>query len=104
LAADDENHIPGFTPVPEANVVLVSTCDFDTEEKRLLEQSDIALVTTKSVREKGIREALKPSLEALQTRVPGAYLHIDLDVLDPNYAQVSESWNVWCRSSPNISL
>lgn len=81
--------VPGFTPVAEKDVVLVGARDFDTEEKKFLEQSDIAVVAAESIRENGIQEALQPALVALQSRLRGVYLHIDLDVLDPGEAQAN---------------
>lgn len=82
--------ILGFHPVAEANVVLVGARDFDPEEKKLLECSNITTVSAESVRQNGISVALDPALAALRDRVQRIYLHIDLDVLDPQEAMANE--------------
>jgi arginase len=74
--------IPGFTPVPEANVVLVGARDLDFEERRLLEHSQVNLVRTADVNDAEIRQGIKAALKNLQNHVSGIYLHIDMDVFD----------------------
>ncbi len=61
-------------PVSEANVVLVETRDPDPLEALLLGQSLIQMIRIGD---------LPTAVEALATRVPAVYLHIDVDVLDP---------------------
>lgn len=75
--------IPGFRPVQEANVVLVGAREFDPEERMLIERSNIAVVYAQAIKDKGIREALDRALADIRTRVEKIYVHIDLDVLDP---------------------
>ena len=39
------DQIPGLNPIPEANVVHIGARDLDLEEERLLQQSEIEVVT-----------------------------------------------------------
>lgn len=80
--------IPGFRPVPETNVALVGARDFDPQERELLEGSRITLVTAESIRRNGVRVSLEPALAALS--IQSVYLHVDLDVLDPEEAVANE--------------
>jgi len=83
------NRIPGFHPVTEENIVLVGAREFDPEEIESYKRSDITIVGAESVRQNGIRAALEPALATLLTRVQKIYLHIDLDVLDPQEAMAN---------------
>jgi arginase len=82
--------IPDFRPVQEANVVLVGSRDIDRAERERLRQSDLTLVEAELVRRRGMREALGNVLDALRTRVRRVYVHLDLDVLDPDSAPANE--------------
>jgi arginase len=82
--------IPGFRPIPEANVVLVGSRDIGQEEFERLRRSDVTLVEVDVARRKGMREALGSALDALRTRVRKVYVHLDLDVLDPEIAPANE--------------
>lgn len=73
------NTIPGFTPVPEHNVILIGAADLDQEEKRQLEQSEVHLVRTVQVDDAEIYQKIEAALANLQNRVTGIYLHIDMD-------------------------
>ena len=82
--------IPGFRPIPEANAVLVGSRDIGQEELERLRRSDVTLVGVDVARKKGIREALGSALDALHTRVRRVYVHLDLDVLDPEIAPANQ--------------
>jgi arginase len=69
--------LPGFEPIPEANVILFGVRDLDPLEGALLAESHVAVVSSTDV---STSSAL---LEELRHRVDGLYVHIDLDVLDP---------------------
>lgn len=66
--------IPGFAPVPENRVVLVGARDLEPYQRERLERSAVR-------RAAGVEE-LEPALDALGGG--DAYLHVDLDVLDPS--------------------
>lgn len=82
--------IPGFRAMDDESVLHVGGRDFDAEERVLLEQSGIRLVTAESIRQSGIEEALSHALDSLRTRVRDIYLHVDLDVLDPEETPANE--------------
>lgn len=78
--------IRGFLPVPDDAVVLVGARDLEPGERRLLARSGIHQVDVLRVREEGAEAALRPALAALGDRMARVYLHLDLDVLDPDEA------------------
>lgn len=71
--------IPGFRPVPDAAVALVGARDLDPLEAESLVASGIRRVPVGSV-----RAELPGALAALHRVRTAAYLHLDLDVLDPS--------------------
>lgn len=81
--------LPGFHPVAERNVVLVGVRDLDPEERRRLEASEAVWVHPDALREKGAEGALGGHLDEISWRAPRAYLHVDLDVLDPEEAKIN---------------
>jgi arginase len=81
--------VPGFRPVPETQVVLLGARAFDVDERVLLDRSAVSLIDAQLIRKHGLRAALEPLLPKIQTHTGRAYLHIDLDVLDPAEARVN---------------
>ena len=75
--------VPGFAPHPEANLLFVGTRDVDLAERRRLDESEATVVGARSIRDDGVQRALIPALDALRGRVERVYVHLDLDVLDP---------------------
>ena len=73
--------IPGFSPLPDSNIIHAGGRDFDRAELELLKKSGVNLIQATEIQ--ADCEALLPALNALRTRVDRLYLHIDLDVLDP---------------------
>lgn len=71
--------VPGFRPVPEDRVVTLGTRDVDPLEAPPLDGSDVTVLAPAQV-----RSSLEEALNELRGRVDGAYVHIDLDVLDPS--------------------
>ncbi len=78
--------VPGFHPVPEANVLLVGTRETSPTERKRLGDSEVTVVGTDPIRRKGLSETFGAAIEALRTRVERVYVHLDLDVLDPGEA------------------
>jgi arginase len=72
--------VQGFTPVAEENVVLVGARDLDPAEAEYLDHSRVGRVTVEQVTH---GDALTEALDALSQRVEQVYLHLDLDVHDP---------------------
>jgi len=77
--------IPGFSPIPEANVLHIGARDLDPEEERLLQQSEIEVVTP-GEEESSIRKAVDAAFNKLRDKVARVYLHVDMDVLDTGEA------------------
>jgi arginase len=77
--------IPGFHPIPEAHVLHVGARDLDPAEARLLQGSEIEVVTP-GKNENEIRKAVDTAFDRLKDRVTSAYLHVDMDVLDTGEA------------------
>jgi arginase len=73
--------VPGFAPVPEANVVMVWVRELDGAELERLDASGIAVVGARLIEKQGL-QALGVALDDLSTRVGRVYVHVDLDVLD----------------------
>lgn len=85
--------IPGFEPVPDRCVVHVGSRDLDMQERKMLEEADVALVTINPEGETGFIRALEAAIVTLKNRADGVYLHIDMDVLEvgkgkPNHLAV----------------
>jgi arginase len=81
--------VPGFHPVPEAQTVLLGARDLDVDERALLDSSSVHLVDVQRIRKHGLNAALEPLWARIQAQTERAYLHIDLDVLDPSEARVN---------------
>jgi arginase len=82
--------IPGFCPIPEANAVLVGSRDIEPGERIRLHRSGVTLVEAELLRKRGVRDALGKALDALYGRASRLYVHLDLDVLDPEGAPANE--------------
>ena len=74
--------IPGFRPIPEANVIHIGGRDLDPKEERLLQQSEIEVVRPSE----SIRKAVEAAFDKLRDKVTRVYLHVDIDVLDTGEA------------------
>jgi arginase len=75
---DMASTIPGFRPIPDAQICLIGTRDVDEGEAELLRAARIP-----AIRPSELATGLSAALDDLRTRTETAYLHIDLDVLDP---------------------
>jgi arginase len=73
--------VPGFSVVPEENVVIAGVREVDPAEQERLDASKIAVVGADRMEKQGLG-ALATALDALKTRVDRVYVHLDLDVLD----------------------
>ena len=75
--------VPGFVPVEKSNVVLVGARDIQPAERERLDEAGIDVVAGGPADDEGWYEGLGAALDALRTRVGRVYVHLDLDVLDP---------------------
>ena len=82
--------IPGFRAVPERNVVLAGVRDLDESETDALDDSAVLMCDYDAMRAVGVAEALVTHLDAVASRVRDLYLHVDLDVVNPEVARINE--------------
>lgn len=73
--------------VPEANVVLAAVRDLDPLEKERLDAGEIAVVPYEP---QATLTRIEQALDSLRERVDSVYLHVDLDVLNPDEARANE--------------
>ena len=78
--------VPGARPVAQTAVVQAGARDFDDEEEVRLRESDVTQVTPQELVS---GDALSDALGALEPEPSGIYLHVDLDVLDREAANVN---------------
>jgi arginase len=84
--------IPGFSPIPEANILHIGARDLDPEEEILMRQSDMEVIRP-GEGENYLLKAVDTALDKLRDKVARIYIHVDMDVLDtgealPNYLAV----------------
>jgi arginase len=77
--------IPGFQPIADETVCLVGTRDLDPLESRLLEESNVDVIAPGR-----IQSELPRTLNAIGQHVDSMYVHLDLDVLDPEVAAANK--------------
>ena len=75
--------VPGFSPVAESSVVLAGIRAVEPLEEERLGASNVAVVGAEGIRRAGLGH-LETALDGLKTRVRRVYVHLDLDVLDPD--------------------
>jgi arginase len=77
--------IPGFQPVADERVCLVGTRDVDSLEGRLIAESNVDVIEPGK-----IRSELPRTLNSIGLHVERMYVHLDLDVLDPEVAAANK--------------
>ena len=80
--------IPHFTPLPAAHLVMLGVRDLDDSERPLMEQLGVRVITPAALRDP-TSTALADALAALPATARRAYIHLDLDVLDPSVGQAN---------------
>jgi len=76
--------VPGFQPLSPRNVALVGARDLDRGERELLEEGEVRTIPAGELR------ALFPGfLESVKGHASAAYVHVDLDVLDPSVGRAN---------------
>jgi arginase len=78
--------VPGARPVAQTAVVLAGARDFDDDEEVRLGESDLTQVTAQEL---ASGKALSDALGSLEPEPTALYLHLDLDVLDREVANVN---------------
>jgi arginase len=82
--------VPGFAPIADRRLLLVGARDLDPSEEALTAAVGIRRVTPRDVGREGARQAVAPVVGRMARGVDSFYLHVDLDVLDPDVASVNE--------------
>ena len=77
--------IPGFQPVSDDRVLLLGTRDVDPLERELLARSAVRVLPPDSLRHDGLAR----ELAAFGWHAEVAYVHCDLDALDPSEGQAN---------------
>jgi arginase len=72
--------VPGAKPLPESAIVLAGARDFDDDEARRLRDSEIKHLPAEEIVS---GDALDRAMAAVEPEPTALYLHVDLDVLDP---------------------
>ncbi|HET6822274.1 MAG TPA: arginase family protein [Anaerolineales bacterium] len=75
--------IPGFRPLPGANILHIGGRDFDSGEREMLEQAGATVLDAASVEQTGMRMALDSIMPEFLRNAGETHIHIDLDALDP---------------------
>jgi len=76
--------LANYQPVPENHICLVGARDIDPPEQALLDASAVHVVGPD-----GLDGDLQRVLKSLPGRIDQAYIHLDLDVLDPAAARAN---------------
>lgn len=82
--------IPGFSPAADDDVLLVGARALDGPEERLLDAGGPTRVAAAEIREAGSGDAVRGWVDGAAGRTEHAYLHVDLDVLDPSEARAND--------------
>jgi arginase len=77
--------VPGFSAVAERDVVLAGVRAMEPAEEERLAASDVSVVGADRIGLEG-PGTLEAALDGLKSRVGIVYVHLDLDVLDPEKA------------------
>ena len=72
-------------PIEPRHIVMAAVRDTDPEEERLIQEYDLARLSTQDLRER--TQSLHDQMERLSREVDLIYVHIDMDVLDPGEVQ-----------------
>ncbi len=82
--------IPGFRAVAERNVVLAGVRDLDESEAEALDDSAVQICDYDAMQAGGVANSIVTHLDAVASRVRDLYLHVDLDVVNPETARINE--------------
>jgi arginase len=82
--------IPGFSRIEESHVLLAGVRDLEPYQERRLRGSEVQALFGERLRREGLTAALEPAVEELRSSTSTAYLHLDLDSLDPSEGRANE--------------
>jgi arginase len=82
--------VPGFSPLADHRIVLIGARDLDPPEEALAAALGIRRLGTAELGRHDAREALTRLVGRMAQTMDQFYVHVDLDVLDPDVAVVNE--------------
>ncbi len=77
------SQIADIEPIDESFVLHVGERDLDPKERELMISKNITMISTADLKATNVKDALNLHLQTLENRVKDVYLHIDIDILDP---------------------
>jgi arginase len=80
------SQIADINPIKESYSLHIGGRDFDLEEQELLESSQVGVIRATDLKKRKYKERLIPVLTELQSKTKKIYLHIDIDIVDPQEA------------------
>jgi arginase len=84
------SHMPGYAPIAEKATALVGARDLDPAEADALAGSAVTYLRVGDLRARGVASAFNPFLDHLAREADRVYVHIDLDVHDPEEAPANQ--------------
>ena len=87
--------IPGYEPIPEEKIVLVGVRDIDPLEAERIDHSSLTIIPAEKIKRDSIIQL--PPIDG------PVYLHIDLDVIDPDIVKVN-NYNTTGGLTDNLLL
>jgi arginase len=80
------SQIAEIEPIKESFTIHIGERDLDPKERTLLNSTDVCVISSADLKETKVSNILIPTLKELSNRVKDIYLHIDIDILDPQEA------------------
>ncbi|HEU5370637.1 MAG TPA: arginase family protein [Ktedonobacterales bacterium] len=74
------------SPIPDSRVLMVDVRDLDPPERISVAHAAIPVVPVSALQEAAPHTEASATLESFAARVPNVYLHLDIDVIDPQEA------------------
>lgn len=82
--------VPGFQPLPGAQIVHIGGRDFSDGEEARMQAAGLHRLPPAPLDQLGAGSAFERTIDALQSRVREVYLHLDVDVIDHGEACANE--------------
>jgi arginase len=82
--------VPGFVPLPDHRLALVGARDLDPPEEAMAAALGIRRVRSSDLVRLGAVGAISPLIQSMGRLVDEFYVHVDLDVLDPDVAPANQ--------------
>lgn len=80
--------LPSFDPLPDESLALIGVRDVDEPERQLLDATPITWIGAGPIKRDGAEAALSPVVDNW-SQMDGVYVHLDLDVIDPESARIN---------------